>query len=232
LSFAEQRYRAVLEVISEGRTVKEVASQWGVSRQTLHGWLARYEAGGLEGLADRSHRTAGYAHQMPASVEAAVLELRRQRPYWGPRRIALELKRRRVEPLPSESAVYRCLVRAGVIDPDLRRRRGESFRRWERARPMELWQMDVVGGFALARLQLAVLCVVGPLQTAQRLPASYNEPFPVAPCFTRSSLSVSPGPAPSNGTKRLGREEVIQRHSRGSGARGRACRPERENPGS
>ena len=53
---AEQRYRAVLEVISEGRTVKEVASQWGVSRQTLHGWLARYEAEGLEGLADRSHR--------------------------------------------------------------------------------------------------------------------------------------------------------------------------------
>ena len=53
---AEQRYRAVLEVISEGRTVKEVASQGGVSRQTLHGWLARYEAEGLEGLADRSHR--------------------------------------------------------------------------------------------------------------------------------------------------------------------------------
>ena len=116
----------------------------------MHGWLARYEAGGLEGLADRSHRPAGCPHQMPASVEAAVLELRRERPYWGPRRIVLELARRRVEPVPSESAVYRCLVRAGVIDPDMRRRRGESFRRWERARPMELWQMDVVGGFALA----------------------------------------------------------------------------------
>jgi transposase-like protein len=150
LSVAEQRYRAVLEVISGGRTVVEVACQWGVSRQTVHGWLARYEAGGLEGLADRSHRPAGCPHQMPAWVEAAVLELRRERRYWGPRRIVLELKRKRVEPLPSESAVYRCLVRAGVIDPDLRRRRGESFRRWERARPMELWQMDVVGGFALA----------------------------------------------------------------------------------
>jgi transposase InsO family protein len=150
LSVAEQRYRAVLEVISEGRTVTEVACQWGVSRQALHGWLARYEAEGLDGLADRSHRPAGCPHQMPAGVAAVVLELRRERPYWGPRRIALELRRRKVEPLPSESAVYRCMVRAGVIDPAARRRRGQSWKRWERARPMELWQMDVVGGFALA----------------------------------------------------------------------------------
>jgi len=129
---AEQRYRAVLEVISEGRTVTEVASQWGVSRQTLHGWLARYEAGGLEGLADRSHRPVGCPHQMPVPVEAAVLELRRQRPYWGPRRIALELKTSGSSRCRRSRRVYRFLVRAGVFDPGLRRRRGESFRRWER----------------------------------------------------------------------------------------------------
>ena len=62
----------------------------------------------------------------------------------------IELKRRDVVPVPSESAVYRCLVRAGVIDPNARRRRDEHWKRWEGARPMELWQMDVVGGFLLA----------------------------------------------------------------------------------
>ena len=31
-----------------------------------------------------------------------------------------------------------------------RHRRQEHWKRWERARPMELWQMDVVGGFLLA----------------------------------------------------------------------------------
>ncbi len=49
----------------------------GVSRQTLHTWLRRYEADGLEGLADRSHRPVACAHQMPAEVEAVVLEMRR-----------------------------------------------------------------------------------------------------------------------------------------------------------
>jgi transposase-like protein len=76
---AEQRYQAVLAVISDGLSVSQVASKVGVSRQTLHASLARYEAQGLEGLADRSHRPVSCPHQMGAEVGAAVLELRRCR---------------------------------------------------------------------------------------------------------------------------------------------------------
>lgn len=150
LSVAEQRYQAVLAVISDGLSVSQVAEKVGVSRQTLHTWLARYEAQGLEGLIDRSHRPVSCPHQMPAAVEAALLELRRSRPYWGPRRLVFELTKRRVRPVPSESAAYRALVRAGMIEPALRDRRSRKWKRWERGAPMELWQMDVVGGFALA----------------------------------------------------------------------------------
>jgi len=146
----EQRYKAVQGVLADGRTVGDVASQWEVSRRTLHRWLARYEGGGLEGLGDGSHRPAHCPHQMPGAVEVLVLEMRRAHPYWGARRIAFELTRKGVQPAPSESAVYRCLVRAGVIDPMTRRRRRETWKRWERGAPMELWQLDVVHGFALA----------------------------------------------------------------------------------
>ena len=147
---AEQRYQAVMAVISDGLSISQVAEKVGVSRQTLHAWLARYEAEGLEGLSDRSHRPANRPHQMPAAVEAALLELRRSRPYWGPRRLVFELAKRRVSPLPSESAVYRALVRAAMIDPAARDRRSRKWKRWERGVSMELWQMDVVGGFPLA----------------------------------------------------------------------------------
>jgi transposase InsO family protein len=98
----------------------------------------------------RSHRPVSCPHQMPATVEAALLELRRSRPYWGPRRLVFELAKRRVTPVPSESAAYRALVRAGMIDPSLRDRRSRKWKRWERGAPMELWQMDIVGGFPLA----------------------------------------------------------------------------------
>jgi transposase InsO family protein len=150
LSVAEQRYLAVLAVIPEGHPACSVAQQWGVSRQTLHAWLRRYEAGGLEGLSDRSHRPSSCPHQMDPLVEAAVLEMRRQHRSWGARRIAVELARRGVLPAPSESGVYRALTRAGLIEPGARRRRRESWKRWERGAPMELWQLDVVGGIGLA----------------------------------------------------------------------------------
>jgi transposase InsO family protein len=87
---------------------------------------------------------------MPAAIEAMVLEMRRSHPYWGAHRIAYELGKKRVEPAPSESAVYRCMVRAAVIDPVGRHRRRETWKRWERAAPMELWQFDIVHGFLLA----------------------------------------------------------------------------------
>lgn len=128
---AEQRYLAVLAVIADGHPVSSVAQQWGVSRQTLHAWLGRYEDAGLEGLTDRSHRPVSCPHRMPAVVEAAALELRRVHRAWGPR-IVVELARRSVAPLPSESGVYRALTRAGLIEPGARRRRREFWKRWER----------------------------------------------------------------------------------------------------
>ena len=87
---------------------------------------------------------------MDPVVEAQVLELRRVHRSWGARRIVFELGRLEIDPVPSESGVYRALVRAGLIEADGRRRRREEWRRWERGPAMELWQMDVVGGFLLA----------------------------------------------------------------------------------
>jgi transposase InsO family protein len=142
-SVTEQRYNAVLEVLEAGLPVVEVADRYGVSRQSVHAWIARYRAGGLEGLADRSHRPNRCPHQLAAAVEARVCELRRQHPGWGPQRLRHELERRGVMPLPSRSAIWRLLVRNRLISPGGRRRK-RAYRRWERARPMELWQLDLV----------------------------------------------------------------------------------------
>lgn len=67
LSAAWQRHQAVMAVIADE-----------VSRKTLHTWLARYEAAGLKGLVDRSHRPVSCPHQMPALVEATLCGARRR----------------------------------------------------------------------------------------------------------------------------------------------------------
>jgi transposase InsO family protein len=148
LSVMEQRYRAVLEV-EAGCPVVEVADRYGVSRQSVHGWLRRYRDGGLAGLADRSHRPVQCPHQTAASVEALVCELRRSHPRWGPQRLAYELGRRDVVPVPSLVTLYRILVRNGLVVPGARRRPRSSYARWQRERPMELWQLDIMGGVML-----------------------------------------------------------------------------------
>ncbi len=150
MTVVEQRYRAVLAV-QAGRTVTEVAASVGVSRQTVHSWLARYRAEGLGGLVDRSHRPVSSPRRADGAVESAVCELRRHHPRWGPRRIRHELGVNGCPgPVPSRMMVHRILVRHGLIDPSTRRRRRADYRRWQRDTPMQLWQMDIVGGLMLA----------------------------------------------------------------------------------
>ena len=86
-----------MAVIGDGLAVTQAAEKVGVSRQTMHAWLARYEA---EGLNDRSHRPLRCPHQMPAEVETLLLELRRSHRYWGPRRLVRQGADRHRRPLP------------------------------------------------------------------------------------------------------------------------------------
>jgi transposase InsO family protein len=146
LNLVEQRYQAVLEVINDGATVIDVARRHGVARQTVHEWLRRYASEGLGGLADRSSRPLSCPHQMDPTVEARIVEMRRAYPGWGPRTILFWLERESISPLPGRTSVERCLIRHGLITPEARKRKRSDYKRWERSRAMELWQMDIVGG--------------------------------------------------------------------------------------
>jgi transposase InsO family protein len=147
LSVVEQRYLAVREAL-DGAKITDVATRYGVDRRTVHRWLVRYATEGLGALADRSSRPDRCPHQTVPEIEARIVALRRAHPGWGPRTILSRLRRELAEP-PSRSSIYRCLIRHRLIDPKPRRRRAQEYKRWERSRPMELWQMDVMGGVML-----------------------------------------------------------------------------------
>jgi hypothetical protein len=82
---------------------------------------------------------------------ARIVGMRRDHPGWGPSRIRWEPGRAGVVPLPGRPAVYRALVRHGLVQARKRRRRREDYRRWERPRAMDLWQMDMMGRVFLPR---------------------------------------------------------------------------------
>lgn len=149
LNVVEQRYQAVLEVLNQGATVTDVARRNAVSRQTVHSWLHKYGSRGLAGLADGSAKPLSCPHQMTPEVEARVVTIRREHPGWGQRTIQHQLGQEGVSPVTTLSSIYRCLVRQRLITPLARKRKRDDYRRWERSRAMELWQMDIVGGVKL-----------------------------------------------------------------------------------
>jgi len=89
-----------------------------VARGTFYYWHPRFEAGGYAALEHcQSHAPKEPARTAP-DLERRVIDLRRQNPRWGKRRIADELaKANRWEPLLSPNTVKRILLDAGLWTP-------------------------------------------------------------------------------------------------------------------
>jgi transposase InsO family protein len=147
-ALVEYRYRAVREVLA-GSPIGEVAARYGTSRQSVSTWRQRFQAEGLPGLADRSRRPRSSPNRLSAEIEALICDMRRQHPRWGARRIAHELSDRGVAPAPSRVTVHRVLVRNGLVEAQAQQHQ-RKYRRWQRDAPMQLWQLDLVGGVPLA----------------------------------------------------------------------------------
>ena len=78
-----------------------------------------------------------------------ICELRRTYPRWVAQRIAHELALRGVQAPPSRSSVYRVLVRHSLVAAQQQNHK-RKYRRWQRDAPMQLWQLDIMGGVFLA----------------------------------------------------------------------------------
>jgi transposase InsO family protein len=75
------------------------------------------------------------------------VEMRRKHPGWGAKRIRMQLvKAGGGAVVPAERTINRILSRHGLLEHRARKRRRESFKRWQREAPMQLWQIDIVGG--------------------------------------------------------------------------------------
>ena len=115
LSVVEQRYHAVMEVIS-GAPVTEVARRYGVSRQSVHNWLGKYRTGGIAALADHSHRPHFQPRQLDAGCGGGDLPACAALTRGGDRAgCGTSSARQASAAVPSRSTIYRVLVRHGLV---------------------------------------------------------------------------------------------------------------------
>jgi len=148
VSAMEARTEFVRLASADGANVRQLCRRYGISPTTGYKWLARAAASPGKPLVPLSRRPHGSPGRVSASVEAAVVELRREHPAWGGRKIRARLQRLGL-PAPSASTVTAILHRAGL---EVGRWGGglPPFQRFEHAAPNDLWQMDFKGHVGLA----------------------------------------------------------------------------------
>lgn len=133
-------------VLVEGRSLREVADSFGVSKSWVHKMVQRFREGGAEGLEPRSRAHQRNPRQMALEVEDRVVAMRKELVDLGAdagaQTIAIHLIRRHGS-APSVSAIYRALKRRGFIAPEPRKRPKVSYVRFEADLPNECWQADM-----------------------------------------------------------------------------------------
>jgi transposase InsO family protein len=127
--------------LEEGFPVKHIAEELHVSEASIHGWVARYRAEGEEGLKDRPHRPK--SRTVPEAVKQKIVDLKREEPSRGVKRISQIL--RRIFFLPaSPETVRQTLHQEGLVEsPPKARRNVTRPRFFERATPNQMWQTDI-----------------------------------------------------------------------------------------
>jgi transposase InsO family protein len=128
--------------------VRALCRQFQISPPTAYKWLARFARDGPAGLVDRSRRPHHSPTRTSAEVEANVIALRDAHPTWGGRKVSARLEHRG-EVAPQPSTVTEILRRHGRLESA--ERVPHAWRRFERAVPNQLWQMDFKGHVALAQ---------------------------------------------------------------------------------
>ena len=138
----DERLRAVKLHLQEGFTITLVAQELGVSTAAVDKWLQNYRHHGEEGLKDH-RRGRQPARRLPEPVRDKIIELKKEDPSRGIKRISQLLKRVFFLKASSET-VRQTLHREELIQsPSKPRRNLVRPRFFERATPNQMWQTDI-----------------------------------------------------------------------------------------
>jgi transposase InsO family protein len=137
-----EKLKAVRLHLEEGFTQDLVCRELGISKSSLVLWLRAYKKDGEAGL--RCPYVGTRTARLPAPITDKILELKRQNPTFGIKRISQVL--RRVFFLPASPETVRRRLHEADLMPDAtppKKRNMVRPRFFERATPNQMWQTDI-----------------------------------------------------------------------------------------
>jgi putative transposase len=142
-----ERKKTVEAYLSSGMKKDIFCKQWGLSGGTLSNWVDRYERLGSDGLMNKSSREndGRCGTKIPEAVQAEIISLKKKEKAFGIKKISQWLYRFKGMKV-SGGSVRKTVVNAGLPlakKAKKKKRSSDKVRRFERARPMQLWQSDI-----------------------------------------------------------------------------------------
>ena len=140
----ELRLRVVRMYLEEEYPVSMICQEAGVGRSTISTWVKKYRLQGEEGLKSSLPFPPRQSSRINKAVEKKIVDLKKQNPAYGPRRIADTLKRfffiKTSPTTVQKTLVEKELVEKKRVKP---RRNPPKPRFFERSKPNQLWQSDI-----------------------------------------------------------------------------------------
>lgn len=146
----DERHRFIGDWLKHEWSISVLCRHYDISRKTGHKWIERFKAEGYEGLDDLSRAPRTHPNSTPEELEAAILEVRLEHPYWGPRKILHRLRRTHPRRMwPATSTLGAILSRNGLVRARRRSRRTPVYRGPFAAglAPNQVWNADFKGWF-------------------------------------------------------------------------------------
>jgi transposase InsO family protein len=149
----DERIRFIAAVKDDPRgNFSRLCERFGISRAKGYKWLQRYRDHGAEGLHDRKPVPHSCPHKTSGALEDRVVALRKQWPYYGPKKLrAMLLEVRPKLEVPAASTIGDILERNGLIRPRRARLRVPPFSDplGHAQKPNDVWCVDFKGHFSL-----------------------------------------------------------------------------------
>jgi len=187
----------VKKATARGANISALCREYGITRQTGHKWLKRYQTEGYDGLEERTRRPRTTPLGTAEDIVVTILEAREAHPRWGPHKLSLLLRRKLGPNTPSERTIARVLSRFDKIRR--RRRRHGSMHIVTQAphvdvkAPNDLWTVDFKGWWRAGNRQRC-------------------EPLTVRDAFSRMVLAIEVLPSTGVAPVRATFERLFRRH--------------------
>jgi putative transposase len=152
----QQRLNFVSLALLPAVNFRDLCRNFAISAPTGYKWLARYRAGGANGLHELSREPKCSPQKFRSLWRKEVIALRRKHPSWGVKKlhILLQQKHPRAHKLPSLRTLGRWLKTADLTAPQPPRSRpGPQVRRPALTQPdlcNDVWTIDFKGWFRTA----------------------------------------------------------------------------------